>query len=134
MREEYVYFIRPIGMLGPVKIGCSYLPTARLQMMSRWSPYPLEIVATIPGGPLLERNIHECLADAYSHREWFLPTPAVLALVDGLIAGKSVGECIDLSARKWRVGKFAGREPRSKTAAKVREFMAKARPSEGAAA
>jgi hypothetical protein len=30
MSDQYVYFIKPIGLSGPIKIGCSYIPANRL--------------------------------------------------------------------------------------------------------
>src|SRR3546814_12747101 len=38
-----VYFIRPIGQAGPVKIGCSVGPNKRRPELETWSPVPLEI-------------------------------------------------------------------------------------------
>src|SRR3546814_4084305 len=45
-----VYFIRPIGQAGPVKIGCSVGPNKRRHELETWSPVPLEIVDEIDGG------------------------------------------------------------------------------------
>jgi hypothetical protein len=96
---RYVYFVRPVGLPGPVKIGCSRVPEERLKYLSTWSPFPLEIAVTIPGDQTLEANIHDCLARSYSHLEWFHPTKEVMKLVDDLIAGTPLEEAIDLSVR-----------------------------------
>lgn len=48
--SRYVYFLRPAGQDGPVKIGCSTAPQSRLEQYMSWAPFPLEIVATVPGG------------------------------------------------------------------------------------
>lgn len=95
----YVYFVKPIGMDGPVKIGFSYAPTQRLETLMSWSPFRLEIVATVPGDLALERNIHECFLDLLSHREWFNAHPRLTAVMEKLRAGAAIEEALDLSQR-----------------------------------
>ena len=96
---SYVYFIKPVGLPGPIKIGHSFEPKARLGSFLAWSPIPLEIIHTMPGTPALERNIHECFVDCHSHREWFHPHPRLLGAVEALKEGTPVDEAIDLSTR-----------------------------------
>lgn len=98
-RPTRIYFIRPIGEIGPVKIGCSRVPENRLHLMTRWSPQPLEVVHSFDGSFKLEANIHACLADAHIHWEWFRPTPQVVGLVDRLQAGIPIELALDLSNR-----------------------------------
>jgi hypothetical protein len=93
----FVYVIRPIGMVGPVKIGFSHCPPTRVISLMAWSPFPLEIVAAFPGDRLVENNIHSCLADSHSHHEWFRPTTDVLSFVSRVEGGASLIEAIDLS-------------------------------------
>jgi hypothetical protein len=100
MRNERVYFIKPIGFEGPVKIGWSHSPDSRLENLMGWSPFPLEIAISIPGSMKLEKNIHECLHSSHSHREWFHPTQDVLSLVWKLKLGTPIHEAIDLSNRQ----------------------------------
>lgn len=95
----HVYFLRPVSLPGPIKIGCSKLPMDRLMAYSAWSPYPLEIAVTIPGFQTLERNIHDCFAHARSHHEWFHPVPELLEAIAKLRDGVPVHEAIDLSKR-----------------------------------
>lgn len=95
--SEFVYFIKPIGMAGPVKIGCSFMPGDRLLNLSAWSPFPLEIAVTIPGNVALESNLHDCLFDLHSHREWFHESPRITDLIEKLRSGVPVEEAIDLS-------------------------------------
>lgn len=83
----YVYFVRRADGEGPVKIGCSQVPQDRLSALMTWSPYPLEILATLPGDETLERRFHAAFADAYSHREWFRPVPELIAMLALLRAG-----------------------------------------------
>lgn len=83
----HVYFIRPVGMAGPVKIGHSICPESRLLTLAVWSPVPLEIAATTPGDVTLERKFHNLLADHWSHYEWFRDAPEVSAVVADVAAG-----------------------------------------------
>lgn len=66
-----VYFIKPVGMDGPVKIGCSVSPNNRRSTLATWSPFALEIVADIEGGFELEKRFHALFAETHQRREWF---------------------------------------------------------------
>lgn len=90
-----VYFIKPVGLEGPIKIGCSRWPEHRLADLAKWSPIPLEIMASGPGEHVLERFIHRMFKDVRSHKEWFHSTPALLARIDLVRAGKSVATAFD---------------------------------------
>ena len=93
-----VYFIRPIGMRGPVKIGCSGLPPSRLSTLMTWSPFPLEIVVAVEGDSSLERRLHGIFAASHTHREWFKQSGELEALIGELQRGRPIGDCIDLNA------------------------------------
>jgi hypothetical protein len=95
-RESFVYFIRPIGMEGPIKIGVSWKPESRLSDLMAWSPFPLELIVTIPGDKTLEYNVQRCFADTSSHGEWFGASPRLLAAIEALKAGVPVHQAIDL--------------------------------------
>jgi len=113
MRQAtFVYFMRMVSGVGPVKIGCSENPAMRLSTYGTWSPYPLEIVAQIPGSRELEWNIHDCFFDLHSHREWFHPSPRIATVIDKLKAGVAIEQAMDLAdirgcvrskiaARRW---------------------------------
>lgn len=107
--KQFVYFIRPIGRDGPIKIGVSCAPPERLGTLMCWSPYPLEVAVAIPGSYKLERRIQERFAASHSHKEWFLETPALLALIERLKSGIPIEEAINLNARdpgaRFRPGK-----------------------------
>lgn len=98
-----VYFLRAIGMDGPVKIGCSNDPSVRLRLYNSLSPYPLEIVAVIDGSRDLEWNIHDCFFDQHSHHEWFSPSPRLNWLIKKLQNGVPIHEALDLSDRRGSV-------------------------------
>jgi len=101
--EREIYFLRPAGEDGPIKIGCSFDPYIRLGQYVSWSPYPLEIILTIPGTMALEKNIHECFCDTHSHGEWFHASPRLLEAIEGLKAGKPIHEVVDLANRRGRI-------------------------------
>lgn len=82
-----VYFIRPVGMAGPIKIGYSICPAQRILDLHAQSPFPLELIGMIDGPPSLEGQVHNHLRDHWSHHEWFFPTDAVLSFVGMAISG-----------------------------------------------
>lgn len=94
---HYVYFIKPIGMDGPVKIGCSDIPEIRLKALTCWSPFPLEIAVTIPGDTRLEGRLHSTFGQHHSHHEWFLSSPELRQLIHDLKGGAAVENAICLS-------------------------------------
>lgn len=86
-RLRTVYFMRPVGCTGPVKIGCSsYLPK-RLNDLSVWSPVPLEVFASFPGGIAQEWAIQYKFRDSLSHHEWFHWSPELESLMLDVAAG-----------------------------------------------
>ena len=93
-----VYFMRPVGMPGPIKIGCSSVPLSRVEVLSVWSPFPLEIAVAISGSWALEQALHSVFAECHSHREWFFATPKLLRLIDALKSGTPIEEAVDLTA------------------------------------
>lgn len=90
MSKTLVYFIKPKGRKGPIKIGCSNVPETRLSALSAWSPYRLEIIGTVPGDYPDEAFIHRCLAADHSHREWFKATPLVVTTISKIIEAGNV--------------------------------------------
>ena len=85
-----IYFMRPQGSVGPIKIGCSRWPDKRLVEISHWSPVPLELIAVAAGSFKLERYLHEKFGDTRMHKEWFVATPELLAAIDRVIGGQSI--------------------------------------------
>ncbi|MGN6290422.1 MAG: GIY-YIG nuclease family protein [Sphingopyxis terrae] len=82
-----VYFIKPIGMDGPIKIGQSKSPATRARDLSRWSPFPLEVVAEIDGGRELEERFHAAFIDHHEHLEWFSAHTDILGAIASINAG-----------------------------------------------
>jgi hypothetical protein len=87
MAEARVYFIKPVGQDGPIKIGCSRWPDRRLSEVMLWSPVELEIVASFGGGFKMERRFHAAFFNDHSHREWFRPSAALIETIASINAG-----------------------------------------------
>jgi predicted transcriptional regulator len=77
-----VYFLRPVGQIGPIKIGCSKLPELRLETITVWSPVRLELICSVPGSHKDERALHGMFAKHHAHGEWFGASKELLALID----------------------------------------------------
>lgn len=82
-----VYFIKPVGMDGPIKIGSSFSPTSRLGALDNWSPFALELVAEIAGEARLERRFHALFYHLHERREWFRPAPELVRVIEAIKAG-----------------------------------------------
>jgi hypothetical protein len=85
-----VYFLKPVGMAGPIKIGCSCVPEERLSVLAAWSPIDLELIGSVVGTFQDERWLHRCFADAHHRREWFLATPKLVAAIDAILSAGTV--------------------------------------------
>lgn len=97
---SYVYFMRQIGTVSPVKIGFSAQPEGRLRDMMAWSPEPLEIFWRTPGGRDLELNLHQSFARCHSHGEWFRPDAAMFLSLHKMVTGAPIAEAVDLTVRQ----------------------------------
>lgn len=85
-----VYFARPAGFDGPIKIGCSIEPAARVLNLAIWSPFPLELIGSVPGSYQDETFLHKCFADSHSHHEWFRSSPALRDAIATILAAGTV--------------------------------------------
>lgn len=90
---KLVYFMRPVGERGPIKIGCSKIPEHRLRSLEIWSPLKLEIIASAPGSHREESILHRMFIDQRRHGEWFEVTPDLEALIAQV---KATGELPEL--------------------------------------
>lgn len=89
-KSRNIYFIKPCGFDGPVKIGCSEIPMTRLDQISVWSPWPLELVGFVPGDMADETYLHQCFYSSHLHREWFHSTPMLRRAIKQIIEAGSV--------------------------------------------
>ncbi len=72
-----------VGEGGPIKIGFSDDPAARLCQIQTGNPQQCILLGTIDGGLEREADIHAELAEFRVRGEWFLPCPAVMDVVNG---------------------------------------------------
>jgi Meiotically Up-regulated Gene 113 (MUG113) protein len=77
---DCLYFIQ-CGDDGPIKIGVSHDPSARLRALQTASPYPLTLLwvhGPLEDAPGLELRLHKRHAAIRLQGEWFLPTDGLL--------------------------------------------------------
>lgn len=79
--ENCVYFIEAVGS-GRVKIGIASSLNRRFEELSCASPFPLSVLATIPGGIEEETKLHRDYKHLRVHREWFLLQGDLLDFID----------------------------------------------------
>jgi hypothetical protein len=84
--SDSVYFIRPVGELGPIKIGSTSNLIARMASLSLLSPVELEIAAIAPGSSDLERRFHALFLPTRKRGEWFNWSPELGAVIDQISA------------------------------------------------
>lgn len=92
-----VYFIKPVGMDGPIKIGCSSVPEKRLEDLAVRSPFPLEVIASAPGSYEIEQKLHRRFAFAHLHREWFNAASELVDAVAKIARGVQISDAVDLT-------------------------------------
>lgn len=90
IRAKHVYFFKPIGFDGPIKIGCSESPMRRMDVHVYWSPWPLELIGSVPGDFEDERFLHNCFFSSHMHHEWFQSSPKLRRAIDEILAAGSV--------------------------------------------
>ena len=83
-----VYFIKPVGMAGPIKIGCTTLIRDRMHSLQAWSPVHLELIAELPGSYETERRLHAMFLSTRQRGEWFTWSPELQAVIDQIAAGE----------------------------------------------
>lgn len=98
----FVYFMRQISGGGPVKIGHSYKPEARIYAYNTMSPYPLEIVALFPGDITIENRFHILFSHLRSHHEWFRSAPELEAVIADVQAGTFDADSLPTQKNRFR--------------------------------
>src|SRR5262245_59024328 len=80
-----VYFLLA-ERAGALKIGHAQDAAHRVIELQVASPEPLVLIGTLPGGPALEKRLHEQFRAERLRGEWFRATAEVLATVRRLLA------------------------------------------------
>lgn len=84
-----VYFIKPVGFDGPIKIGTSTAPELRRMELEKWSPFPLEPVLIIEGADAcVERQFHALFRELHERGEWFTNSQLIQAVIREIQAGE----------------------------------------------
>lgn len=81
-----VYFIQS-GDGGPIKIGYSTNVAVRLADLQTASPHDLTLLASLPGGPKLEKVIHRGFDEHRIKGEWFRPAEDLLTFIEEVRIG-----------------------------------------------
>lgn len=94
-RAGFVYFIQAAS--GPIKIGRAADARVRLAEIQTGSHEELVLLATVPGGRVVERQLHQRFAEHRIRGEWFAPAADILAEIErarniGSIPGGFTGE------------------------------------------
>lgn len=97
---KQIYFLRPIGQEGPIKIGCSINVKSRLSTVLLWSPVKLEIAAVTNGGHEYERQLHARFARQRLHGEWFAPCPDLTNLIRSIANGGDL-PAVEARPHRW---------------------------------
>jgi hypothetical protein len=66
---------------GPIKIGVSSDPRARLKQVQTGSPHEVWIMGVWPDCPYTEEEIHQMFAHYRMHGEWFRPEQDLIDLI-----------------------------------------------------
>ena len=79
-RQKFIYLIRVVGG-GPVKIGISGSPEARIAAIQTSCPFPIEVVSLweLRQAADIERLAHKSLAGVHAHGEWFNVSAGIAA-------------------------------------------------------
>lgn len=80
-KRPCVYFIRS-GRHGPIKIGYAKTLRSRLHALSTAHHDELLVLATLAGGDVQERRMHEKFAAYRLRGEWFEPAEELLAFIE----------------------------------------------------
>ncbi len=86
-KSTLVYFIKPIGICGPIKIGCSSVPADRLVDLMLLSPLKLELIGSVPGDMKDEYFLQRCFAHLHSHSEWFHASSELTTAIGKILRG-----------------------------------------------
>jgi hypothetical protein len=81
---DRVYFVSCEAPDFPVKIGITSNVPVRLAALRCALPYPVILLADIPGDADVERSLHIGFAESRLEGEWFSRTPELMSYIEGL--------------------------------------------------
>lgn len=80
--NDFVYFIQRGDENGPIKIGYSCNPAARLVNLQGGHFERLHLIGLTAGSRHAESRIHDQLREWSLGREWYSPSPEVFAFIE----------------------------------------------------
>lgn len=96
----FIYFMKPVNLNGPIKIGHTVMPDHRLCVLGYWSPFELEFIGLHEGTIGDEWNLHTKFASYRLHNEWFLPSDEMNDCLAKLSGGVPLREAFSLDVIK----------------------------------
>lgn len=75
----FLYFVKPVGQAGPIKIGHSVNPARRVRELACEVGRKLQLVAQCPARRIDESYMHWRHRHHHLCGEWFEPTPRIMA-------------------------------------------------------
>ena len=95
-----IYFIR-CGEF--VKIGFSDNPRSRIAAIQTSNPYPVDVLAIVPGNYEFEAELHQRFTHLRYKNEWFRDTESIRQVIDDLVSKQRLTpQVIELEADEWR--------------------------------
>lgn len=96
-KSRFVYFIQQ-GVGGPIKIGASYDPPARIKILQQSSGIGLITLGLVKeGSGIWELDLHRQFKEFNIRGEWFHPEDKLLTFINGLFtpAPATTGEALE---------------------------------------
>jgi hypothetical protein len=124
MMRKNIYFLRPKGERGPIKIGSSAAPEQRLKTYQIWSPQLLELVAYCPAHHNTERWMHRHFLADWLHGEWFDWSETLQEAIDHVVVHGCLPDWVNPPTNPAEYRAFLEQYPRGKTKQSLREKVA----------
>lgn len=118
LERGYIYFIRCNNADGFIKIGFATNTGLRLSALGVGAPYPLELLAVMPGSREDEAALHERFSSDHVRGEWFQPTATLLEIIarakkDTALPDMDIGiPCVLECTKDARMANETGFEPK----------------------
>lgn len=90
-----VYFLKPVDLAGPIKIGISWDFDNRLRVIQCDSPVELEVLAKVDAQLKDENVLHRMFGDLNVRGSWYRPDERLLLLISKLREGAPLSSVID---------------------------------------
>lgn len=99
MPSPTIYFAQA-GRGGPIKIGFTAgEPSQRIAKLQTGCPWPIEIVAAVPGTTAEEARLHQIFTGLRTEGEWFKPDASLLRAIHELAQGAYQWPCRQAEGR-----------------------------------